>query len=325
MALRRLSGTVIGLTIFALVDGIVIGLMVSIFAQTAGASPPGIEPNEFVWLVSVDYAASGDLPKAVERLSMLQPATRQLPALVRRAARQAESSQDLPRAALILHLADALVGTAPVVAEAVVAGVTDTPTPVVVSGARPVSGTGRSVSQAPHDPVGIPASADSTAAPTATRQPAATNAPVADVTPGAIFAGGGASSADFRLSLVRQLTPCENGGNHHLYILVLDRLGNGLPNIPVETVWAGGRFVDTTGKKVETIPSLGIDSGTTAGYLNFPMFHGSYRVRVLQGTSDQTDWLTVDIPRDEMCVRIDNPVGNSTFHYSYLIVFRKAR
>ena len=135
----------------------------------------------------------------------------------------------------------------------------------------------------------------------------------------------GLSSADFRISLVRQLTACENGGNHHLYILVLDRQGYGMPNVPVEIVWASGRYVDTTGKKVESIPSLGIDANTTSGYLNFPMFHGSYKARVLQGTSDQTDWLTVDIPHDELCVRIDNPVGNSLFHYSYLIVFRKAR
>jgi len=333
MALRRPSSMVIGLTIFALVDGIVIGLVAGIIAQIAGASPPSIEPNEFVWLVSIDYASGGDLPKAVERLSLLQPTVRQMPALVRRAARQAESSQDLPRAALMLRLADALVGNGPVAAAAEVAAATNTPAPVVTSGARPVPGTGRSVSQAPHEPVGIGASADSTAAPTATRQPAPTatrqtaanNAATAAITPGTIFAGGGASSADFRLSLVRQLTPCENGGNHHLHILVLDRLGNGLPNIPIEIVWDGGRSVDTTGKKVEVIPSLGIDSSTTAGYLNFPMFHGSYRVRVLQSTSDQTDWLTVDIPRDEMCVRIDNPVGNSTFHYSYLIVFRQAR
>ena len=96
MALRRPGSSVIGLTIFALVDGFVIGLVAGIFAQTAAASPPSIDSNEYVWLVSVDYAAAGDLPKAAERLSNLQTGTLQLSALVRRVARQAESRHDYP-------------------------------------------------------------------------------------------------------------------------------------------------------------------------------------------------------------------------------------
>ena len=330
MALRRLGSTVIGLTIFALVDGFVIGLLAGIFAQTVAASPTSIDSNEYVWLVSVDYAAAGDLSKATQRLSNLQNGTRQLSALVRRVARQAESRHDTPRETLLTRLADALAGDGPVTVDAAVEVETETPTPIV-SVARALPPTHNTADQGSHQWAGIPASAGSTAAPTATRQPTPTATATASATAGlgnasrSVLTAGGSSSADFRISLVRQLTPCENGGNHHLHILILDRQGHGVPNMPVEVVWASGRFVDTTGKKVESIPSLGIDANTTPGYLNFPMFHGSYKARVLQGSSDQTDWLTVDIPRNELCVRVDNPNGNSLFHYSYEIVFVKLR
>jgi hypothetical protein len=121
------------------------------------------------------------------------------------------------------------------------------------------------------------------------------------------------------------LTACENGGNHHLFIRVEDTQGNGLPGLPVEVVWPSGSTIVTTGLKVENLPALGINARNTAGYVNFGMYHGSYKVRVLNGVSQQTDWLTVDIPHDEYCAANDNPQGNSTFHYSYLIVFQKVR
>jgi len=70
MAMRRLSSTVIGLTIFALVDGFVIGLVAGIFAQTVAASPASIDSNEYVWLVSVDYAAAGDLSEIVGHVAL---------------------------------------------------------------------------------------------------------------------------------------------------------------------------------------------------------------------------------------------------------------
>jgi hypothetical protein len=324
MALRRLGNTVIGLTIFALVDGFVIGLVAGIFAQTVAASPASIDSNEYVWLVSVDYAAAGDLSKATQRLSNMQNGTRQLSALVRRVARQAESRHDTPRVTLLTRLANALAGDGPATVDAAVEVETDTPTPVV-SVAPSLPPTHNTADQGPHEWAGIPASAGSTAAPTATRQPTPTATASGGKASRSVLTAGGSSSADFRISLVRQLSPCENGGNHHLHILVLDRQGHGVPNMPVEIVWASGRYVDTTGQKVESIPSLGIDANTTPGYLNFPMYHGSYKARVLQGSSDQTDWLTVDIPRNELCVRVDNPNGNSLFHYSYEIVFVKAR
>ena len=161
MAIRRHGGMVIGLTIFALIDGFVIGLIAGIFAQTAAASPPGIDSNEYVWLVSVDYAAAGDLQKAVQRLSVLQPAARQLPVLVRRVVRQAETRHDTPRVTLLVRLANALAEEESASVEAEIVGETETPTAVVAS-AHPLPPVGKISNQGSHPSAGIPASAGST-------------------------------------------------------------------------------------------------------------------------------------------------------------------
>ncbi len=132
-------------------------------------------------------------------------------------------------------------------------------------------------------------------------------------------------NVDYKLTSVRRLTACENGGNHHLFVLVLDKDGNGISNTEVEFIWASGSVRDRTGKKLEILPALGVNAKTNPGFVNFPMYKGSYRVKVLNGSSEQTEWLTVDIPKDERCAATDNPIGNSLFHYSYLIVFQKTR
>lgn len=149
--------------------------------------------------------------------------------------------------------------------------------------------------------------------------------PSATPTTGPVIAPAAAqqqSSVDFKLVKVRQLTPCENNGNHNLYVVVLDKDGKGIPNIPVEFSWPDGSFRDVTGKKTENIPYLGVDAKTTAGYVDWPVFKGPVRARVVAGTSDQTEWLRFDLP-DQTCEKTGNTIGNSTFHYSYLIVFQK--
>jgi hypothetical protein len=341
LAMRRIGFTVIGLTILALVDGFVIGLISGIFAQSAlAARPPAGDTNDYVWLVSADYAAGEDLPKATQRLSMLQTGTRKLSTLVRQVVRQAESRHDTLRATTLTHLAQALDGGVPAASDEPTTVETETATPVVAE-MEPVPTVNQAADSGPVVWVGMGASAGATDGPTATLQPSATALPGSaartltatrrptgsGIVPpaGARVRSGAPSSVDFKIALVRQLTPCENGGNHHLHILVLDQQGNGIPGVPVEMTWPGGSYVDTTGKKVEFNLSLGIDANTTPGYLNYPMFRGKYKARVLAGISEQTDWLSVDIPHDELCVRMDNPVGNSLFHYSYLIVFKKAR
>ena len=107
-----------------------------------------------------------------------------------------------------------------------------------------------------------------------------------------------------------------------MYVLVLDAQGNGIPNMDIEFQWDGGSFVDRTGRKAENIPALGVDSKTTPGYLDWPDRHGHYKIKVLSGSSEQTDWLSVELP-DERCDKTDNPQANSLYHHSYLIVFRR--
>jgi CRP-like cAMP-binding protein len=131
-----------------------------------------------------------------------------------------------------------------------------------------------------------------------------------------------AALVDFKIEKVHHLTPCENEGNHNMFVLVLDPQGNGIPNIDVEFLWDGGSIVDRSGRKVENIPALGVNSKTTRGFVDWPNRKGHYKVRVVSGTSEQTDWLSVDLP-DERCDATDNPQGNSLFHHSYLIVFRR--
>lgn len=127
----------------------------------------------------------------------------------------------------------------------------------------------------------------------------------------------------YRITLLRQLTPCENMGNHNLYVVVVDTQGNGLANTQLEFSWPSGVFYDTTGYKNENIPSLGINAQNTAGYVNFPMYKGGYQVQVVSGTSEQTPVLHTDIPVDEECTVNGDPVANSYGHYSYLIFFTK--
>jgi len=189
---------------------------------------------------------------------------------------------------------------------------TKTPTPQPTATATP---------RPPDAPTALP--------PTATARPAPRTGPPSPPQPGpqgpVVAEAPAAPAVDFKIEKVRRLTACENGGNHHLHILVLDAQGNGVPNKQVEVTWPSGAFKDVTGQKVENIPFLGIDRQTTSGYVNYPMYHGSYQIRVLDGTSERTEPLTVDIPTSEYCDRTDNPQGNSLYHYSYLIVFRKTR
>ncbi len=118
-------------------------------------------------------------------------------------------------------------------------------------------------------------------------------------------------NADY-IPAVRRLTACENSGNHHLFIYVEDKNGQGIPNIRLRVYWPSGEVIIKTGTKIEH-----------AGLVDFPMFKGSYWVQLLDGTSDTVGPLTPDIPQNELCEKTDNPVGNSLYHYSYKIVYTK--
>jgi len=116
---------------------------------------------------------------------------------------------------------------------------------------------------------------------------------------------------------VRQLTPCENAGKHHIFAYVRDQNGNGIPGVKLRVWWlggSGGEAILSTGTKME-------DPGLT----DFAMFKGSYYVEVLDGTSEVIGPISPDIPRNEMCAKTGNGVANSLYHYSFEVIFTKVR
>jgi CRP-like cAMP-binding protein len=121
---------------------------------------------------------------------------------------------------------------------------------------------------------------------------------------------------DFRVKEIRRLTACENQGNHHLFINVVDLQGNGIPGITLKVAW-GPNDNDwapaETGHKLEKGP----------GYVEFAMFHGTYTVEVMGAKSEKAEGMTVDIAQGETCEETGNPVGNSLYHWSYDVVFER--
>jgi hypothetical protein len=335
MLTRRIVYIVVGLAAFGLFDGLLLGLFVGWFVQPVpeAASSP-LDQDEYVWLVSVAYSADDDLTAAQLRLSRIQPDKDLVAMLVSEAARRA-SLQKAGQARPLIQLASALgANKAEEVTEELPAATTLDVNPAAIDPDADTVITPTIALTSTRTYLFIPmAAAAAMAAPTTTQavkgnsalQSTLTRMPATSAPSSRVSVPGPPPKFDFKIALVRQLTACENGGNHHIFVLVLDQGLNGIPGMQVEFVWPSGRSVDITGKKVENIPTLGIDSKTTPGYLNFPLYHGSYRVRVLNGTSEQSNWLSVDIPQNELCVRKDNPIGNSLYHYSYLIVFQKVQ
>jgi hypothetical protein len=170
--------------------------------------------------------------------------------------------------------------------------------------------------------------AQPTPTPTAVRRTIAAPQPTTTQTPAPSQIQVASVENEFKLVQLRQLTPCENNGGHHFHVLVVDKGGNGLPNIQVQFIRDDGVVNDSTGKKLnETMPALGVTPNNSAGYLNWPIYKGRVRAKVLSGSSDITDWVSVDLP-DQACVKngeIVNPIGNSLYHYSYLAVFQRTR
>ena len=114
---------------------------------------------------------------------------------------------------------------------------------------------------------------------------------------------------EYSLAWARRLSCEENSFNHNLFIDVTDSAGNGLPGISLRVSWDGGQTDIQTGLKPDVGP----------GRVEFPMYKGTYAVRVLSGSSDTATGLTVDLPDETVC---DNH-GNTLYHYSYHVVFRR--
>lgn len=116
------------------------------------------------------------------------------------------------------------------------------------------------------------------------------------------------------IGTMRQLTPCENAGNHHIFAYVYDQAGHGIPGIKLRVSWPGGEAFLTTGTKIQ-------DPGLT----DFAMFKGSYYIEVLDGSSQVIGPISPDIPLNELCPETGNGVANSLYHYSFEVIFTKVR
>ncbi|MEM7343223.1 MAG: cyclic nucleotide-binding domain-containing protein [Chloroflexota bacterium] len=149
---------------------------------------------------------------------------------------------------------------------------------------------------------------------TATPRPRVTLAPTDTPTPEATPT----PNVDFRLLSVRQLTPCENHGKHHIFVKVQDKNGQGINNVPVKIQWGAGAdgFATT---KTETKTDLKGQPDT--GRFDFAMFKGTYQVEVLGGTSDIATGITPDFGTNEPCG--EDATANSLFHISFEVIFER--
>lgn len=113
---------------------------------------------------------------------------------------------------------------------------------------------------------------------------------------------------------VRQLTPCENQGKHHIFAYVRDTAGNGIPGMQMRVFWPGNEAILLTGTKMED-----------AGLADFAMFKGEYYIEVVGSNSQVLGPISPDIPLNETCHENGNTEANSLFHYSFEVVFTKVR
>ena len=169
---------------------------------------------------------------------------------------------------------------------------TNTPTPTITPSPTPVPAT----------PTNTPRPR-----PRATQGPTEAPTPAPTPTP----------DADYIIASVRQLAPCENEGNHHIYIRVIDASGNGLNGVPVKVCWATGEK-DCARPITETK-----DRGK--GWIEFAMFKGTYNVQVDAAKSMIASGITPDYQKDELCPETGNTVANSLYHASFEVTIQKVR
>jgi hypothetical protein len=125
-------------------------------------------------------------------------------------------------------------------------------------------------------------------------------------------------AVDFVLRGVRQLTPCENRGKHHIYVHVVDSSGQGINGVPVKIQWApvADGFVIA---RTETKQNL--KGQLEPGHIDFAMFKGTYTVEVQGGTSQIASGITPDYGTNESCG--DDHHANSLFHISFEVIFQR--
>ena len=116
--------------------------------------------------------------------------------------------------------------------------------------------------------------------------------------------------ASYRVANLRELTPCENMGKHHIFINVLDSAGQGINGVPVRIEWSpteDGYVV------VRTARGTYFDGSVRDGLGTFAMFRGAYSVKVVDGVSEVASGLTPDYAVTEYCGDVP---GNYLYHLS---------
>ena len=111
---------------------------------------------------------------------------------------------------------------------------------------------------------------------------------------------------------VRRLTACENQHRHHIFVRVVDKLGNGLNGIPVKICWSLGSY-DCALPVTQTLRE-------EPGRVDFSMYIDDYWVEVQAGTGAIAGPINSGIDRDEICEETGE-IGNSRYHYSFEVTF----
>ncbi len=117
---------------------------------------------------------------------------------------------------------------------------------------------------------------------------------------------------------MRQLTPCENRGKHHIFIKVQDAAGQGINGVPIKVEWApgeDGNVIANSDTKTDLVGQ------TDPGRIDFAMFKGNYTVQIMGGSSDIAGPVTPDYGTNEACGEDTN--ANSLYHVSYEIIFQR--
>ena len=108
---------------------------------------------------------------------------------------------------------------------------------------------------------------------------------------------------------VHHLTPEENGGRHHIFLDILDEAGQRLYGAQARVTWEGGEQVVTVDKPLNEPGS------------NCPMW--KYQVCALQALGLPGQPLPSDRVINLHTGHPDEAPGNTLFHHSFLVVFRR--
>jgi CRP-like cAMP-binding protein len=124
-------------------------------------------------------------------------------------------------------------------------------------------------------------------------------------------------NVDYRLASVRELTPCENKGKHHIFVIVRDKTGQGIDGVPVKVFWPSGGVTPVTETKTNLKGEL------EPGHIDFAMFKGTYSVQIAAGTSQIAEGITPDYATNIICAENGDTNAISLYHTSYEVIFER--